>query len=356
MPFSRPLLTDLINRTQNDIVSRLPNADLLRYSNAEVFTKALAGIAHGLYGYLDWLSSQLIYDTAETFMLERWASIWGISRLAATQATGTDTFAGSIGAAIPINTILTAYDNTWYETTTAITFTSSTAVAPVIAVGAGLIGTRASGQNLTLLSPVAGVQSVGIASALTGGSDIENDDSLRSRFLTRIKQPPQGGCKNDYINWTLAQAGVTRAWCYPLEDPAGILPTLPGAVTVRFMMDNTYSNGIPLSADITRITNALSILKPVTANLTVSAPTAVPLNFTISGLNPSTVDVKSAVTQSLAALIAAEAAPGGTIYLSHIREAISIAYGEVDHTLTSPSANVTNSPGNITTLGTITWV
>ena len=87
MPFKRPLLVDLINRTRNDIVSRLSNQDLLRRSNAEVFTQVLSGIAHGLYGYLDWLSSQLIYDTAETFMLERWASIWGVSRLAATQAT-----------------------------------------------------------------------------------------------------------------------------------------------------------------------------------------------------------------------------------------------------------------------------
>lgn len=355
MPFSRPLLTDLINRTRNDIVSRLSSPDLLRRSNAEVFTKALAGIAHGLYGYLDWLSAQLIYDTAETFMLERWASIWGISRLAATQATGSVVFTGSIGAVIPINTAMTAYDGVQYQASAAVTFTGTSATVPIIALTSGSLGNRTAGQNITLGATVAGVQSVGVASALTGGADIESDDSLRSRFLTRVKQPPQGGCKNDYINWTLAQAGVTRAWCYPLEDPAGILPTLLGAVTVRFMMDNTYSNGIPLTADITRISNALALLKPVTANLTVSAPTSVPLNFTITGLNPSSADVKAAVTQSLSALIAAEASPGGTIYLSHIREAISIAYGEVDHTLTSPSANVSNTTGNITTMGTITW-
>ena len=38
------------------------------------------------------------------------------------------------------------------------------------------------------------------------------------------------------------------------------------------------------------------------------------------------------------------------------REAISIAAGEVDNVLTSPSANVTNTTGAITIMGTITWV
>ncbi|MCX7084299.1 MAG: baseplate J/gp47 family protein [Methylococcales bacterium] len=348
MPFSRPLLPDLINRTRNDVISRLSNPDILRRSDAEVYTQALAGVAHALYGYLDWLSTQLIYDTAETAMLERWASIWGITRNPATQAIGTVTFTGSAGAVIPLGTILTAFDNVWYETTSEVIFTGTTIAAPIVAVGTGLSGTRTAGQTLTLLSPIAGVQNTAIATALTGGSDIESDDALRTRFLTRVKQSPQGGSKADYVNWALGITGVTRAWCYPLEGGAG-------TVTVRFMMDNTYSNGIPLSGDITNVSNALAILKPVTANLTVAAPIAVPLNFTISGLNPSTADVKLAITQSLSALITQEASPGGTIYLSHIREAISIAYGEVDHVLISPSTNVVNTTGNISTMGTITW-
>lgn len=348
MPFSRPLLPDLINRTRNDVISRLSNPDILRRSDAEVYTQALAGVAHALYGYLDWLSTQLIYDTAETAMLERWASIWGITRNPATQAIGSVTFTGSTGAVIPFGTVLTAFDNVWYETTAEVIFTGTTVAVPIIAVATGLSGTRTAGQTLTLLSPIAGVQNTAIATALTGGSDIESDDALRTRFLTRVKQPPQGGSKADYVNWALSITGVTRAWCYPLEGGAG-------TVTVRFMMDNTYLNGIPLSGDITNVSNALAILKPVTANLTVAAPIAVPLNFTISGLNPSTADVKLAITQSLSALITQEASPGGTIYLSHIREAISIAYGEVDHVLTSPIANVVNTTGNISTMGTVTW-
>ena len=69
MPFSRPILQDLINRTRDDIVSRLPSPDILRRSDGEVYARALSGASHGLYGYIDWLSRQLIYDTAETDIL-----------------------------------------------------------------------------------------------------------------------------------------------------------------------------------------------------------------------------------------------------------------------------------------------
>ena len=348
MPFNRPLLTDLINRVRNDVVSRLTNPDLLRRTNAEAYTKALSGAVHGLYGNLDWLANQLIYDTAETTLLERWASIWGITRNNATQAVGFAVFTGSNGATIPAGTLLTAYDGVTYTTNTLSIISGTTATAAITSVSAGLISNRTAGQTLTTQSPITGVSASVVAGALTGGSDIESDNALRARFLTRIKQPPQGGSKTDYANWAMAVPGVTRVWVSPLELGAG-------TVVVRFMMDTTYSNGIPLSGDVTTVYNALAVLKPVTTNLTVVAPIANPLNFTITGLSPGNATVQAAVTQSLTDLISKEAVPGGTLLLSHINEAIAIAYGETDHVLTLPANNVVNTTGYITTMGVITW-
>jgi uncharacterized phage protein gp47/JayE len=305
-------------------------------------------VAHGIYGYLDWLSRQLIYDTADGEMLERWASIWGITRKPATQAVGSVTFTGSTGATVLAGSVLSAYDGVLYEVDADVTLSAGTAVAAITAVDAGLAGNRLTGQTLTLQSPVAGVNAGAVAGALTGGADLETDDALRGRLLARIKQPPQGGAKLDYEAWALAVPGVTRAWVYPLELGAG-------TVTVRFMMDDTYANGIPLSGDVTAVAAYIDPLRPVTAAVTVVAPVAVPLNFTIAGLNPATAAVRAAVIQELTDLIEREASPGGTIPLSHIREAISIAAGEYDHSLTTPSANVTNTAGNITTMGTVTW-
>jgi uncharacterized phage protein gp47/JayE len=348
MPLNRPLLQDLINRTRNDVVSRLPNPDTLLRSDAEVYTRALSGAAHGLYGAIEWLSRQLIYDTADGDMLVRWASIWGIARKSATAATGTVTFTGSNGSTIPSGSVLTAYDGQLYQTTAIATIVSSTAIVPVIASTVGLAGTRTTGQTFTLQSTISGVNSSATAGAMTGGSDAEIDDSLRSRLLTRIQQPPQGGDSNDYLSWALSVPGVTRAWVNSLELGAG-------TVTVRFMMDGTYVDGIPLSGDITTVANYIEPLRPVTAAVTVVAPVAVPLNFTITALTPSNVTIKAAVVQELTDLIAREAIPGGTIYLSHLREAVSLAAGEIDHVLTSPAANVVNTSGNISTMGTVTW-
>jgi uncharacterized phage protein gp47/JayE len=349
MAFNRPSLLDLINRTRNDIVSRLPGIDILRRHNAEVYARALSGAAHGLYSFIDWLSRQLIYDTAEGAWLERWATIWGITRKAAAVASGSVTFTGSNGAVIPSGAVLAAYDGVLYETTAEGTIASGSAVVAVVAASSGVSGNRATGQTFTLQSPISGVTASAVVGAMAGGTDIENDDSLRGRLLSRIKQPPQGGSKADYSTWALAVAGVTRAWVYPLELGAG-------TVTVRFMMDGTYADGIPLAGDVTAVAAYIDPLRPVTAAVTVVAPVAVPLDFTITGLNPSTAAVKAAITESLTDLIAREATPGGTLYLSHIREAISGAAGEFDHVLTTPAANVTNTTGNISTMGTITWV
>ncbi|PHJ53465.1 baseplate J protein, partial [Nostoc linckia z1] len=130
--------------------------------------------------------------------------------------------------------------------------------------------------------------------------------------------------------------------------------TGPGTVGVTFVTDDDPGGIIPDSDKVDEVQAYIDARRPVTADVTVFAPVAVALNFTID-LSPDTAVVRAAVEASLRDLIRREAQPGGTIYLSQIREAISIAAGETDHTLTSPNANVTRTAGQITTFGTITW-
>ena len=346
--YSRPALSDLINRTLADITSRLPDPNTLRRSDAAVYARALAGVAQGLYGYIDWLSRQLIYDTADSDILERWASIWGITRNAAQAATGSVTFTGSNGAPIPAGTVMAAYDGVLYETTGAASISGTSVVVAVQDVTAEAAGNRLSGQTFTLQTPLSGISASVAAGAMTGGADIETDISLRSRLLARIAQPPQGGDSNDYIEWATSVPNVTRAWVFSNALGAG-------TVLVNFMMDNTYSNGIPLSGDVTNVQYYINGVRPVTAAVTVAAPVAAPLNFVFSSITPNNSAVQAAVTAELSSLILRESSPGGTILLSHINDAIGVAAGLNDFTLTSPAANVVASSGQITTMGTITW-
>lgn len=346
--YNRPSLGDIVQRVRTDVLSRLSTADVLRRADAEVYARVMGGVAHGLYGFIDWLSNQLLYDTAEAEYLERWCSIWGVPRKAAAAATGSVTFAVQAGAVIASGTLLQALDGIQYQTTADATVVGTSATAPLAAVVAAAAGNRTTGQSLSLVSPVVGVQSTATAGALVGGADVETDDSLRTRLLARIQQPPQGGAATDYTTWALEVAGVTRAWVYPAELGQGTL-------TVRFVRDNDATL-IPDAGEVAAVQAYIDARRPVTAQVSVLAPAAVPLNFSISGLVPATTTVQAAVQAELQDLLLREATPGGTILLSHLRAAISAATGETDYVLVSPAANVTNTTGNMSTIGTISWL
>lgn len=351
MPFNRPTLTDLIDRSETDIEARLPGADArMRRSNLNVLARVQAAGEHGLYAFIDWMSKQMLPDTCEAEFLDRHASIWGITRTAASFASGNVTFTGTNGRIVPAGTKMKRSDGTVYTTSTEVTIASGTATTGVTADTAGAAGNADAAGAISLVSPISSVtsQATIAAGGFAGGADAETDASFRARLLTHIQQRPHGGASFDYVAWALEQPGVTRAWVYPQE--LGL-----GTVTIRFMMDNTYSDGIPLSADVTAVQNAIDLVRPVTADVTVVAPVAVPLDITTLSITPSSSSVQTAIEAEIADLILREAAPGATIKISHVREAISIAAGETDHALTDPNADITHATGEIAVVGTYPW-
>lgn len=351
MPFERPTLPQILDTVQADIEARLSGADARApRSVLGVLARVQAGALHGLYAYLAWLSAQVLPDSAESEYLDRHAAVWGLARKAAAKAAGTVTLSGTNGTVVPAGTVLQTADGRRYATTAEATVAGGSATVSVEAKEAGAAGNADAGTTLTLVTPIGGLQSQGTVDAegLGGGADIEDDDSLRTRLLARIQAPPHGGAAFDYVNWALEVEGVTRAWAYPQELGEG-------TVTVRVMTDGTTADGIPAQATIDAVQAHIDGLRPVTAAVTVVAPVAVPLDLEIAGLTPATADVKAAVEAEIADLIAREAEPGGTILVSHIREAISRASGEQDHRLVSPAGDVVHATGQIAVMGGVTW-
>lgn len=351
MPLDRPSLQELIERVYADIESQLPGTDArLRRSNLGVLGRTHSGVTHGLYGHLDWQSKQLLPDTAELEYLERHASVYKITRIAAGKAAGSITFTGTDTSVIPAGTIVQRSDAVEFTTDAEATINAGSAIAAVTAVEGGVASNTDAGSSVTLVNPIAGVNSTAsVTTAIANGTDAESDDSLRERLLDRIQQPPHGGAEFDYVKWAKEVSGVTRAWEYPQE--MGI-----GTVTVRFVVDDHAVSSIPDAAKVTEVQDHIDSVRPVTVKgLYVVAPLDTPLDITITGLNPDTQEVRDAITAELKDLLRREAVPGGTILISHIREAISIAAGEHDHALTVPAADVTHSTGEIATLGVITW-
>ncbi len=340
--FERPTLRELVARTLADTISRLTADELLRRSDARVYARVLAGGSHELHGHLQSIAQQVIYDTADMEFLERWASLWKITRKPAEFASGLVAFTGA--GTIPAGTLLRRADAVEFEVSTT---TDAPGNVPVQAVVAGAGGNTAVGAQLALMTPIGGVNTAATVVSLVNGSDVELDADFKARFLERLRKPPNGGSENDYKKWALEVPGVTRAWVFPKELGAG-------TVTVRFVRDKDTPI-IPDAGEVAVVQAYLDEVRPVTATVYAFAPVAAPLDFTID-LTPDTPEVRVAVEASLAEMVKREAAPGGTSLLSHMREAISTATGETDHVLVSPAANVPHTTAQMATMGVITWL
>lgn len=348
MAFVRPTLAELVDWIQQDFISRLElNGAVLRRAVIRVLSRVMAGAAHMLHGHLEYLSQQIFPDTAVAQNLQRWGSLYGLERNAATYASGAITITGTDGTVVPAGSKLIRSDSAEYQTSADATIASGTATATVTALVAGVAGNCDANVALTFESPITGADSTAtVASGLSGGADEESDDDFRIRLLERLRSAPHGGNSADYVAWAKEVAGVTRAWVTPNGNGAG-------TVALRFVRDNDTSL-IPDSTEVAAVQTHIDGLRPVTANVTVLAPIADPLNYTLA-ITPDNADTRAAVQAQLEDLHARKAEPGVTLPISQIRTAIGDAAGVTDYALTSPPADVTPDPGHLPTMGTITW-
>jgi len=351
MPFARPTLLDLIDRIEADYASRLGLPGILHPGVLAGLAASHAGSAHGNHGHLDWIVDQVFPDTADDAEMQRWASIFGMNRKEASKAQGTVNFTGSPLSVIPAGTVIKRQDGQEYSTDAEVVISPTDIDAEVTALLPGILGNEVVGMVLTLASPVPGVSSeVTVAGiGLVNGADQESDDNLRARLLEKLRTPPMGGADQDYVIWSKEVADITRAWVF-----GGILAL--NDVSVYVATDDLVGGPIPTAGKIAEVLAYLEDgRRPVGADVSVLAPIAVDLDPDITLLGASSAAIKDAVEASLTDLLRRSGSPGGTIMVSHIREAISTAAGEVDHILVSPAADVTHSTGELPVLGTITW-
>ncbi|GAA4258925.1 baseplate J/gp47 family protein [Azospirillum formosense] len=346
--FTRAGLPELIEQTRADLLARLGLDELLRRADGEVQARVLGGALHSVYGYIDYLARQILPDTADAAWLERHASLWGVARKAATAAAGTVSITAAAGVTVPAGTVLQRPGGgADYTVTADVAAIGGTAMATVQAAAVGAASNLPPGARLTLVSPVAGAQSTAVVVDVSGGADIEADADLLARLLARIRTPPHGGAAADYVAWALEVPGVTRAWVYAHHQGVG-------SVGVAFVCDGRASI-IPTPADVAAMQAHLDEVRPVTAAVLAFAPVADPVALSIR-LTPDSAATRAAVAAELQDFLAREAIPGGTLYLSRLREAISQAAGEFRHELVAPAADVVSPAGHIAQLGVITWL
>src|SRR6516162_444963 len=337
MPWSTPTLKDVRTMTRGEVTGSLSGAAMVANSVLRVMSDTMAALAHLTLRYIDWLANQMLPDTAETEWLDRHGAIWlknsdgTVGRKGATYAEGTVNFTGIQGATLDKGVQIVAGNQLTYETTQQI-FIDGTVPTPcaVRALIPGVGSNMVPNDPLALSVAIPGVDSQATVVVMEGGTEQESDDDLRTRIMLRIQNPPMGGCATDYVEWTLAYPGVTRAWAYPLE--MGI-----GTVTVRFMMDDLRSaeNGFPDSDDVGNVAAWLDVKRPVAVkDFFCEAPVPYPIDFTVSMLKIDNPATRAAISDSVTAMLKIRVRPGDTVYRSWIDEAISAALGEDHHELT----------------------
>lgn len=352
--FARPTLAELVARAESETASRLGLGSLLDRSVLKVLARVWAGGLHGLYGYLDWVSRQVVPLTADAEVLERWADLFGLERRPAAGAAGTVTFAGTSGVAVPLGTVVQRVDGRRFITTAGGTIAAGVLSLPVLAELAGLAGNTAAASSLALATPIAGVTGATVdAGGLVNGLDAETDRELRDRLQELVSAPPQGGSVADYKAWAREVPGVTRV--FVIENGLGL-----GTVLVLFAVDDDPGGPIPNPAKVQEVQDRLTDetrrdSAPVTAAVTTIPPVAQAIAITVA-LTPNTLPVQVAVEDALRGMLVREGAPGGTISHAKFVEAIATAAGEQDHVLTVPAGDVVVGATSLPVLGTVTFV
>jgi uncharacterized phage protein gp47/JayE len=391
MPYARPTLTDLINQVNGDIQTGLPGTDpLLRFSALQILGTALAGLASEQYGYTDYVAQQAVPFTATGEYLEGWAALKNVYREAATQAgyetPGQITFPSANttpAPQIPVGTTITRGDGVQYLTTALATAANGSITVNAEAVAdptglTGAFGNCAVGTIMTLGTSIPGITSTGtVTAAFTGGADIEQDDSLRSRMLAAYQNPPQGGAVSDYVEWALKVNGVTRAWCNPNGFGAG-------TVVTYIMLDSTESadggfpvgsngvasgewRGIAAAGDQLTVANYIYPLRPATALSYICSPTQNVVNFTISGAGNFSAATRALITAAIQGVFVMYGNPigpvvngqppstSGVIDVSYIQSAIAAISGTQGFVIATPTGNITGPLGALPVLGNIQW-
>ncbi len=385
MPYPRPTLTTLRAQVLQDInAAQITDQNgvvliaLLQKAVLRVLANATAGMSYEHYGYLDWIAQQAVPWTATEEFLDGWANLKGVYRQAATPTQGTVTFPGTNGTPIPAGTALTRSDGTGLTTTAGASVSGTSVTVTVVATVAGSAGNFDAGTQFSLSNPIGGIIGASTASTQTvPGTDVQTDDSLRTEMLAAYAAPPQGGDRQDYVEWALAVPGVTRAWVNPNGMGAG-------TVVVYVMLDTAEAaaggfpqgtNGVaanePRAAAATgdqlTVANAILSEQPVTALVYVCAPEAAAQNFSITGLGAANTAANQALmTTALQEMFVQLGNVGGTvnpesgaawpsIQPNDWYGALQAITGLSNFDVVTPAAPITVAAGQLPVLGTISF-
>lgn len=261
----------------------------------------------------------------------------GMTRRAATAATGKLTITGAAGTVIQAGSLFsTAAMNgepsvDYKVLTSARIPESGTQTVQVQCTQTGIVGNAPAGTIILVSSRITGITAVTNPEAMTGGTEEESDEQLIERIMEYDQSQGNSfvGSVADYKRWASSVAGVGGATIIPAQDTTGL-------VTIVL----TDSNGDPATEQLcTAVYNYImrpdspeERLAPVNAYLSVTPPATMSISIkaTVELADGATVESVLESYMARLSVYLPEAMDDGEIKYTRLWSALTAAEGVND--------------------------
>lgn len=282
--------------------------------------------------------------------LDYHAQIRGISRRPATASSGTLQLTVTKNTNIPVGSqfataSVDGQPSVVFETTQEkFNLPEGTTEVSVKCTQTGTVGNVIAGTVIFKLSQLSGVTAVTNPEAITGGTEEEDDDSLRARIvsLDQSQSVSYVGSVADYKRWSLEVPGVGGVTVIPAQDDSGLVTLVitdsNGDPANEEICQNVY-NYIMSPADpelrLTAPNVKLSVIPPTITELSISATVEV-------GTGSSLEAIKTAFIEAVQAYLDTARSDGEVRYtqIGKILAGVPGVYDYYTLTLNSGTTNI----------------
>lgn len=221
-------------------------------------------------------------DTSWGEYLTMIAEQFGVLRKDATHAKVILTIKGTKGREVPKGSLFCTLDGFRFVTDTkTVIGEDGFADAKATAVEAGNKGNVAADTITFIPISIPGVEEVTNKEQAYDGFDEENDESLRERYLLKVRTPCTSGNIYDYMQWALAVEGVGQVRVLPLWNGNGTVKVIiidaDSKIASAELIQATYDyieSQRPIGATVT-VTSPAPFLVDISANIDGNVDAAV---------------------------------------------------------------------------------
>lgn len=309
---------------------------------------AAAAQLYGLYVQADWVNRQCFPQTAQGEYLDNHAQLRALERKAASCAQGVVRFfgdaAGEMDREIPAGTVCMTPGLVRFETVQdgVLAAGKSHVDIPVRAVQAGASGNVIAGSVRVLSAAPIGVTGCTNPTAMSGGGDAEDDESLRKRILDSFLRLPNGANGAFYEQGALSFEEVAAAVALPRNRGIGTVDVVVAT-----------AQGLPGQELLDRLNEYFRQRREIAVDVAACAPETVSVDVTVQIESDQWEDAASRVEQELRNWFSGQRL-GQAVLRARLGSIVYGVDGVENYTMSKPETDISLEKHQLPVLGRVT--